>query len=337
MRTIAIALRILRGFRRDKRTVALMIVVPIVVMTLLSFIFNGSEYHPKIAAVNLPMTLIEALEKEDAIVWQMTADEAALAITASEVDGVLTIHSNQLEIDVEGSDPKKNNAVLLLAQKMQQPQAAASPAVSYVYGYKDMSSMDNFGPIFIGLFVFFFVFLISSVAFLGERTSGTLERVMTTPVYRWEIVLGYLLGFGVLTTIQATLVAWYAIHVLQIMMVGSFFLVLLVTILTAMVALSLGILLSAFANNELQVIQLIQIILVPQVFFSGLFDISTMPTWLQLLGRIFPLTYVVEALKSVMIRGHGWGEIATSIYILLGICLVLFVFNTLALKKYRQI
>lgn len=128
---------------------------------------------------------------------------------------------------------------------------------------------------------------------------------MTTPVYRWEIVLGYLLGFGVLTTIQSTLVAWYAINVLEIMMIGSFWLVLLVTILTAMIALSLGILLSAFANNELQVIQLIQIILVPQVFFSGLFDISTMPNWLQLIGQIFPLTYVVESLKAIMIRGQG--------------------------------
>ena len=200
-----------------------------------------------------------------------------------------------------------------------------------------MSSFDNFGAILIGLFVFFFVFLIASVAFLGERTSGTLERLLTTPVYRWEIVMGYLLGFGVFTMIQSTLVAWFAIHILGVMMIGSFALVLFITILTAIVALSIGIALSTFANNELQVIQLLQVILVPQVFFSGLFDMSAMPSWLQFIGRFMPLSYSVESLKMIMIRGNGWGDIAGNVYILLGIFLVLFVVNTLALKKYRKI
>ena len=149
--------------------------------------------------------------------------------------------------------------------------------------------------------------------------------------------MGYLLGFGFFTVIQSTLVAWYAIHILGVMMIGSFALVLLITILTAIVALSVGIALSTFANNELQVIQLIQITLVPQVFFWGLFDISAMPSWLQFLGRFMPLAYSVDSLKTIMIRGKGWGDIEGNVYILLGICLILFVVNTHALKKYRKI
>lgn len=338
MRAWSIAVRILQQLRRDKRTVVLMIVVPIVVLTLLSLIFNGSDYHPKIAVVNMPMNLIEKLEEEDASVQRMSEYEAIEAVRASEVDAVLTIDNGELDVQLEGSDPKKNSAVITLAQVVIKPAMLQHDiAISYIYGYDDMSSFDNFGPILIGLFVFFFVFLISSVAFLGERTSGTLERIMTTPVYRWEIVLGYLLGFGVVTAIQSTLVAWYAIDMLKVMMVGSFMLVLIVTILSALVALSIGMLLSAFANNELQVIQLIQITLVPQIFFSGLFDISAMPTWLQLLGRIFPLTYIVESLKSIMIRGQSWESIAGNVLILVMLCFVLFVLNVLALKKYRQI
>ena len=100
----------------------------------------------------------------------------------------------------------------------------------------------------------------------------------------------------------------------------SFALVLIVTILSALVALSIGMLLSAFANNELQVIQLIQITLVPQIFFSGLFDISAKPTWLQLLGRIFPLTYIVESLKSIIIRGQSWESISGNVLILVMLC-----------------
>lgn len=158
MRAISLAIRILQGLRRDPRTVALMIVVPIVVLTLLSVIFSGSDYKPKIAVVNLPYELIENLEKEGAAVFQMSDYEADLAIKTSEIDGILTIRNNQLEIDVEGSDPSKNNAVLLLTQKMMLPTQITNPTISYTYGYKNMSSMDNFGPIFIGLFVFFFVF-----------------------------------------------------------------------------------------------------------------------------------------------------------------------------------
>ena len=210
MRAWSIAVRILQQLRRDKRTVVLMIVVPIVVLTLLSLIFNGSDYHPKIAVVNMPMNLIEKLEEEDASVQRMSEYEAIEAVRASEVDAVLTIDNGELDVQLEGSDPKKNSAVITLAQVVIKPAMLQHDiAISYIYGYDDMSSFDNFGPILIGLFVFFFVFLISSVAFLGERTSGTLERIMTTPVYRWEIVLGYLLGFGVVTAIQSTLVAWY--------------------------------------------------------------------------------------------------------------------------------
>ena len=90
-----------------------------------------------------------------------------------------------------------------------------------------MAAFDNFGPILIGFFVFFFVFLIAGVAFLKERTTGTLERILATPLRRWEIVIGYLLGFGVFTIIQSALIAWFSINILNIMMIGSFSLVLL--------------------------------------------------------------------------------------------------------------
>ena len=331
-------IRILRQLKRDKRTVALMIFVPIFVLSLLSLIFNGSDYHPKIGVVNVPNNFVNKLEEQDAKVFRYNEYDAYVALRSSEVDAIITFEHGIPNVQLEGSDPNKNRRLLHLVQAISQPSVSiVQPEITYFYGYEDMSSFDNFGAILIGLFVFFFVFLIASVAFLGERTSGTLERLLTTPVYRWEIVMGYLLGFGVFTMIQSTLVAWFAIHILGVMMIGSFALVLFITILTAIVALSIGIALSTFANNELQVIQLLQVILVPQVFFSGLFDMSAMPSWLQFIGRFMPLSYSVESLKMIMIRGNGWGDIAGNVYILLGIFLVLFVVNTLALKKYRKI
>lgn len=338
MRVLAVMLRILRQLRHDKRTMALMIIAPIFVLTLMSFIFKGSDYYPRIGIINAPLNFVNKLENKDAIVIRYTEGEAYEALKHSTVDAIINFQSGTPDIILEGSDPNKNKAIIQLTQNSLQPLVpTVKPDITYMYGYEDMSSFDNFGPILIGFFVFFFVFLISGVSFLSERTSGTLERLLATPLRRWELVLGYVLGFGVFTILQSALIAWYSINVLDIMMVGSFALVLLVTILTAMVALTIGTFISAFANNELQMIQFIPIIIVPQVFFSGLFDLSTMASWLQMLGRFMPLWYIANALKDIMIRGKGWSHISSDVFVLVGICLFFMLANIVVLKKYRKL
>jgi len=339
VRVKAIVIRILLQLAHDKRTIGLMILAPILVLTLMSFIFDGSNYHPKIGIINAPISIVNKLEDNDAKIIRYTENDAYYALSLSEVDAIINFENGIPKITLEGSDPSKSQSVIKLVQNAtQQPASiAAKPDITYLYGYENMSSFDNFGPILIGFFVFFFVFLVAGVSFLGERTSGTLERILSTPLRRWEIVLGYLLGFGAFTIIQSALIAWYSINVLNIMMIGSFSLVILVTILTAMVALSIGTFISAFANNELQMIQFIPIIVVPQVFFSGLFDLSTMSTWLQSFGHFMPLWYSADALRNIMIRGKGWGDVSFDVLILLLICIFFMVLNILALKKYRKI
>ncbi|WP_367189400.1 ABC transporter permease [Thermobacillus sp. ZCTH02-B1] len=113
-----------------------------------------------------------------------------------------------------------------------------------------MSTFDSLSPVLIGLFAFFFVFLIAGVSFLRERTGGTLERLLATPLRRWEIVAGYTAGFGIFTSLQAVLIAGYAVGVLGSMMAGSFGWVILIMLLLSLTALSLGTFLSAFADTE---------------------------------------------------------------------------------------
>jgi ABC-2 type transport system permease protein len=338
MRVQAVMIRILRQLGHDKRTIALMILAPILVLTFMSLIFGGSEYHPTIGIVNAPVSFVNKLEDNDAKVVRYNENTSDAALYNTEVDGIINFENGVPHIKLEGSDPSKSKAVIMLVQNAMQPLAiTAKPDITYLYGYADMASFDNFGPILIGFFVFFFVFLVSGVAFLGERNTGTLERVLATPIRRWEIVLGYILGFGVFTILQSALIAWFSIHILNVMMVGSFALVLLITILTAMVGLAIGTFISAFANNELQMIQFIPLVLTPQIFFSGLFDLSTMPTWLQAFGRIMPLWYIADALRNVMIRGKGWNDIAFNVFILLATCIVFMIANVFVLKKYRKI
>jgi ABC-2 type transport system permease protein len=338
MRVRAVMVRILRQLKHDKRTIGLMLFAPILVLTLMSFVFGGATYNPKIGVVNAPLYFVNSLEESDALVTRYSDGDAEQALYNGGIDAKIDFQDGVPHVKLEGSDPTKSKAVITLVKSASlKSSLTVNMEVLYLFGYKDMSSFDNFGPILIGFFVFFFVFLVSGIAFLGERNSGTLERLMATPVKRWEIVLGYVFGFGVFTILQSALIAWFSIYILHIMMVGSFALVLLITILTAMTALTIGIFISAFANNELQMIQFVPIIIVPQIFFSGLFDLSTMATWLQVIGRFTPLWYVADALRSIMIRGKGWNDISFDVMVLSLICLFFIIVNVFTLKKYRRI
>ena len=157
------------------------------------------------------------------------------------------------------------------------------------------------------------------MSFLRERTGGTLERLLATPVTRSEIVTGYTLGFGLFATIQVIVLLTWAlgtVHVpaigplptfgigLGIPATGSPVLAFLVVLLLAVGAVSLGILLSTFARTELQVIQFIPLVLAPQFLLSGvIFPVSSLPSVLQPLVQFMPLSYAVDGLRQVFIRG----------------------------------
>lgn len=347
MRIRALIIRILRQFIRDKRTMALMIAAPLLIISLMYLVFNGDTYIPKIATVGVPAPLASAAAANGASVTDYPAiDDAEQALLDSKADAYLTLDGQTPRVKLEGSDPSKNRAVMLLLQKTFQSQTAAqtpaamapaSPKFEYLYGSADMASFDSFGPVLIGVFAFFFVFLISGISFLKERTSGTLERLLATPLRRWEIVVGYIAGFGIFTLLQAVLIAWYTIHVLGMMMAGSFWYVLLITLLLSMTALTFGTFLSAFANTEFQMMQFIPLVIVPQVFFSGLFDLDSMSRWLRWLAHLMPLKYGADAMRNVMVRGQGWDSIATDIFVLLGLSLFFMAANVLALRKHRKI
>ncbi|MBA2872735.1 ABC-2 type transport system permease protein [Anoxybacillus calidus] len=342
MRVRAIVVRIIRQFFRDKRTLGLMIFAPMFVLFLMNLVFNGEEYKPTIGvAKDVPDVIVEKLEKNDAVIKEMTKETANNQLEKQKIDAFIEMNDQAPKITLEGSDPSVNKAVLVSVQNAFQALAPQTQSLDlktiYLHGSEDMALFDNFGPVLIGFFVFFFVFLIAGVSFLRERTGGTLERLLATPLRRWEIVIGYVIGFGIFTTFQASLISWFAIDILDMMMEGSFLYVLFITFLLAMTALTLGTLLSAFANNELQMFQFIPLVVVPQIFFSGLFNLETMTEWLRSLSVIMPLTYGADALREIMIRGNGWEEIALDVYALLGFSLLFMVLNVIALKKYRRL
>lgn len=342
MRIKALVIRILRQFIRDKRTMGLMIMAPILVLTMLNLVFNGDDYVPKVGLVAVPDQIQSQLNLDNAILSEYeTSNLAEKALENQEIDGYLELKNGAPALSLEGSDPSVNGAVLKWVQSALKPLqangAAKEMAIQFLHGSSEMGQFDYFGPVLLGFFVFFFVFLIAGVSFLRERTSGTLERLLSSPLRKWEIVIGYVIGFGIFTMFQATIIASYAIYVLGMLMEGAFWYVLLITLLLSLSALTLGTLLSAFANNELQMIQFIPLVVIPQIFFSGLFNLETIPEWLNWIGKVTPLYYAANALRNVMVRGYGWEMIDQDLLMLTGFSVLFITLNIFALKKYRKV
>jgi ABC-2 type transport system permease protein len=338
MRVRALTLRILNQLRHDRRTLALMLGAPVFLLTLVYFILADTTPVINIAVINAPAGFEDKLEEQNVRSLRYTEDEARLALERREVIASIKIVGGKSYIEVDGSNPTKAKTALAALEQAKIDVFSTRPdlrsEVTYLYGKEDLPVFDNFGATLIGFIVFFFVFLVSGISFLQERTSGTLEKLLSTPIRRWEIVAGYVLGFGVFTILQSFLISWYCVYVLKVMMIGSFGLILLITLLTAIIALTLGILISTLANNEFQMIQFIPLIIVPQVFFCGLFDL---PPGIEVIGYVMPLYYIADALTEVMIRGSGLEVIAWDLGIILAGSVLFMAFNTLLLKKYRRI
>jgi len=159
---------------------------------------------------------------------------------------------------------------------------------------------DRIGIIMLGVFPFILMFLITSIAMLRERTTGTLERLLTTPLHKLDLLFGYGIAFGVLAAIQASAGAGLAYGAFDLQTAGNAGLVILIAVADAVLGMALGLFFSAFASSEFQAVQFMPLVAFPQVFLCGLFTPrDQMAGWLHALSDIFPLTYAVQALQEV--------------------------------------
>lgn len=357
MRILAIMKRIILSIGRDKRTLALLFVAPMLILTLMDLVFNGQEVNPVLGVENGNEQIIEFLEEVDVVVKEY--DDVSIAsmeemLLDEELDGFLQIEDHEATLTLLNDDPgiakslemkvKQGYSQVVQIQLLGTNQVPNGEQLAddlldtnYVYGDSDSVLFDKFSPMLVGFFVFFFVFLIAGIGLLNERTTGTLERLMATPIKRWEIVLAYLLGYGLLAFLQTIVIVLFSIHVLDIVLVGSIWHVILINIIVALVALTLGILLSTFASSEFQMVQFIPVVIVPQIFFSGIFSLEAMADWLQVFAKFMPLYYAADALNGVMYRGLDLPDISMDLYILLAFALVFIILNIFALKRYRKL
>lgn len=375
--------RVMRQVLRDRRTVALIVLAPIIVLSLGTILFRSDPpvipigvvnedqgvSFPSGVSINLGERITDDLAAGDQLqvialdeseVEDLLRDgtvQAAVFFPSDFTTSFLTDHHVALNLSLEGSDPTRSMMIsTYLTQTAMKTLAGlagtgvAMPAASqndegetvlpvslntnYLYGGEQFDTMDYIAPVYIALLGMFFVFLLACVAFLRERSQGTIERLAATPATRTEIVLGYMLGLGLFGVIQVAVILFFTVWVIGIHYLGSLALLLLIIAIMAIVGVNLGILASAFARTEFQVLQFIPLVVFPQVLLGGTFwAVADMPAFLQPFAYLMPLYYANVALRDVMLKGWGLAEIWPNLAILTGFGILLVILSILMMQR----
>lgn len=386
IRILTIAKKVLQELLRDKRSLALMFIAPILIMWLMNVMFSAND-DPKtsVATVSVSQSIKSNLDKVKgvSVVDYKSRIVANADLKDNKVDAVIYHHGNEYDVTYANTDSSKTlltkqalNAALTrdkfaaLTGKLNQAQVAVSkskqtlikgnpqvvqskpqlakkngisrvPKIKiinhYNYGNRNTGFFAKIVPILLGFFVFLYVFLISGMALLKERTSGTLKRLLATPVKRGEIVYGYMIGYGLVSILQAIVIVLSTIWLIKVEVVGSIFNVAVISFLLALVALAFGLLISTLSDSEFQLMQLIPLIIVPQIFFSGIVPLASMVKWIQYIGKFMPLTYAGDALTKIMLYGNNLSTVGGDIGALLAFLVMLLYLNIIGLKRYRKV
>ncbi len=382
-RVLILARRVIRQVVRDRRTVAILIFAPMIILVLGAILFRAEPADIPLGVVNedeglsLPAAgrvvlgeqIAEALRESDSFaVVTLSSDEVDDRLRDGTVQGVVVLPGDfsteflknrqaVLDLRLEGSNPTRSMAVTarvteaamkalagLVSQGLGVPGASSAGTgeaqlpvtveATYLFAGPEFDTMDFVAPVYIAFLAMFFVFLLTCVSFIRERTLGTMERLLATPATRLEIVLGYMGGLGLFALIQVAVILFFTVWVLKIHYLGSLGLVFVVVALLAAVGVSMGLLASAFARNEFQVVQFIPLLIIPQALLGGTFwAVEEMPAYLQPLAYLMPVTYANRALRDVMLKGSGLAEIWPNLVILLGFAVLLIALGARTMRQ----
>ncbi|MGC3861503.1 ABC transporter permease [Micromonospora chersina] len=189
---------------------------------------------------------------------------------------------------------------------------------------------DRVALIMLGFFPFIIMFLVTSIAMLRERTTGTLERLLTTPLGKLDLLFGYGIAFGLAGVVQATVASAVAYWVFDLTTAGSIGLVIMIAAVNAV----LGLFCSAFARTEFQAVQFMPVVVAPQLLLCGLFvPRGEMAGWLQAISDVLPLSYAVEALQEVGAHADPTGTMWRDVAIVAGAAVAALVLAAATLRR----
>jgi len=345
-----VALRVVRQLKRDRRTIGLIVFAPIVLMILFGYALSGDMSGVALGLVDagghdaLRAHLVSIQDFD--ILYLGSESDAEKLITEGRLDGAVVLGAEGVRVLLDSSSLQIAGAIQAAVQAGTAteraglettglPLGAESAFVSrYIFGY-DLKMMDTVGPAILGLVVFFFTFINAAIAFIRERSQGTLEKFMVSPLSRVEMVSGYVLGFSLFTLLQSATTLFVVTALFKVPLRGSALTALGIVLLLGAGALVLGSFFSNFARSEFQVVQFIPLIITPQIVLCGIWwPLQSVPEFIRPFSYILPLTYAAHALRAVMLKGAGVADILYPDLLALGIFfLIFFAAATLMLRR----
>ena len=371
-RFLAVTRRIFMDLKNDKRTLALMFIAPIFAMFVFGLAFSGEVKNLRTEVVNLDrgptdtvtptfslsgmilgnidksVLKLESSSSVDAAKAKVENGDAYAVIVFPEgltenvlaakqgkplsEDTTVQLYIDQSNVNVANAVVKTVNQALLKTADQAGMKLPVTVDTVAIYG-KNARFIDFFVPGIMAFVVFMLTTLLTLVSFVGERTSGTLLRMLATPLRERDIVLGYASAFSVVGILQSAILLLVGILAFHIIIVGNVLFAFVVIALLAVVSQALGILLSSFAKRESQVIQFLPFVLLPTFLLAGIFwPLEAIPSWLRPFSYLVPPTYAVDACRSVMLRGWGLGRIWIDIVALMGFAVAFLALATESLR-----
>lgn len=354
--------------KRDRPTLAMMLLMPIVQLVLFGFAINTNPKHLPTAVISQDNSqfsyyFVSALENTqyfNVVAPHATREEADKLMLRGEVEFIVQIPSNftrdlirgsrpEILFEANGSDPATSgNAVAAMNQ------LSATVFDEYLNG--SLSSLKQSPPPFelrthlrynplmitrynivpglLGLILTMTLVVITSLAMTRERERGTLENLLSTPVRPTEVILGKIIPFMIVAYVQILIVLFAAIYIFHVPMQGSLLLLLLLSFPFVAANLSVGITFSTLATNRLQAVQSAMFFFLPSLLLSGfMFPFLGMPTWAQLLGNILPLTHYLRIVRGVFLKGATLIDVWPSLWPML---IFMIVMMYIGISRFRQ-
>src|SRR5690349_2244211 len=193
---------------------------------------------------------------------------------------------------------------------------------------------DGLGASLLGVFPFVVMFIVTSVATLRERTSGTLERLLTTPLGKGDFMLGYALAFGLMAVIQALVATGFAVWVCDLDVAGPTWLLVVIAVCDALLGTALGLLVSGFASTEFQAVQFMPALVLPQFLLCGLLvPRDALPSILSTVSDYLPLSYAVDAMRTIASVPEPLGDVTSDIGVIVGAIALALALGSLTLRR----
>lgn len=268
--------------------------------------------------------------------------KAGIVIPKNFQANVLLNNPTQIQILVDGSDSSiaqqasntssliiQDFSLMVLKDSLGIDAMLIEPRTRVLFN-PDLKSANFMIPGLLGVIMQIITTFLSAIAIVKEKEKGTLEQLMVTPIGQGGLVIGKLIPYAIIGILQFCLVTFVMVYLFKVPIAGSFLLLLLLSIIFLFTSLSLGLLISTAAENHAQATQLLQIVIIPSILLSGfIFPRENMPVLMYMIGYLIPLTYFLEIIRGIILRGASLGSLLHNVIpmTLYGITIILFAIN----------